>query len=90
MKKTATTDTVPGNCWSCGMEFRKASDIVGGSVPKKGSVSVCIGCAAIGIFNEDLSVRKPNPEELVEITTTPGLADHILAVATILGSVRRE
>lgn len=35
--------------------------------PGKDDVSLCIGCGEPAIFNEDLSVRKPTPDEYAEI-----------------------
>lgn len=34
--------------------------------PKGGDISICIRCAAVNVFNDDLSVRKATAEELQE------------------------
>ena len=33
------------------------------AVPVGGDVSICLYCAHIGVYEDDLSIRKPTPEE---------------------------
>lgn len=37
------------------------------NTPKPGDISICLSCASILIFNDDLTIRKPEPGE-IEIT----------------------
>ena len=33
------------------------------AVPVGGDVSICLYCARVGVYEDDLSIRKPTPEE---------------------------
>lgn len=58
-------------CAGCGVKTNAASDLLGRDVPSPGSVSMCMRCAHIALFNADLTLREPNKEELFTILTTP-------------------
>lgn len=54
-------------CSNCGKNFEMATPADGQSNPRKGSVSICFGCGQIGVFQEDLTVKKITDEDLQEI-----------------------
>jgi hypothetical protein len=64
-----TTET-PGNvCLKCGYKFEAASGAYDNAItPEEGDISVCLNCGAALVFNKDLSLRYPTPEEKAEIT----------------------
>jgi hypothetical protein len=35
--------------------------------PEPGSITICLDCASVNIFNDDLTVRIPTAEDLVRI-----------------------
>jgi hypothetical protein len=37
------------------------------ATPQDGSISLCLACGALSIFQEDLTLRKPTSEEIGEI-----------------------
>lgn len=59
-KRTATCA-----CPECGIELSGATGW-GGRGPEPGDPCVCIRCGHLMVFNEDLSVREPNDEEILE------------------------
>lgn len=57
------------NCPHCGVEIDAAQPAPGenpDAVLKGGSVTMCLNCAETGIFDDDLTLRKPTEEELAE------------------------
>lgn len=48
-----------------------------GGEPQAGDYSICWGCAAVGIFNDDSTVRQPNEEEQKEIAADPFIQKHV-------------
>lgn len=77
---TLTLRTPDNNCWSCGHQFSAASDFVTNKPPSPGDVSVCIACAAPGIFRSDLTVGKPSPEEMEELLADPGYIQYATVI----------
>ena len=58
------------SCFSCGYRFDAASGVNTEEQPDPGSLSLCLRCAAIGVFDmegEKLVVRKPTPDELAQV-----------------------
>jgi hypothetical protein len=37
------------------------------ATPQEGSISLCLACGALSLFQADLTLRKPTPEEIGEI-----------------------
>lgn len=61
MEKTVTI-VIPGRkCPSCSTDL---SATTGGSIPKKGDLTICMYCQSILIFNADFSHHKATEEEL--------------------------
>jgi len=55
------------NCIDCGKLLNGATAIDSDSAPDPGDVTVCIYCGSLMIFEDDLSLRRPQPEEIVEM-----------------------
>jgi len=53
-------------CPNCGLELSGATGWTGHG-PKPGNMCVCIRCGHLLIFNEDMTVREPNDDEVVEL-----------------------
>lgn len=62
-----TTELSPRPCPQCGAPNNMATGVGHDRPPKPGDVSLCCGCGAILMFNNDLSSRKVTPDEEVEI-----------------------
>lgn len=54
-------------CSNCGKNFEMATPVDGHGKAEKGAISICFKCGQIGVFQEDLTVRKITEEELQEI-----------------------
>lgn len=39
------------------------------ALPQEGDISICFGCASIGIFTDTGEIRKPTEKELTELLT---------------------
>lgn len=64
----ATTRLKPHQCPACGHEHNAATGAEpGNNVPDPGSVSICIRCGAISLFNDEMQLRAPTAEELADI-----------------------
>lgn len=54
-------------CSICGYDLDGASQVNGDNMPKPGDVSICISCANIAIFDDDLKLRQPDLDEEREL-----------------------
>jgi rubredoxin len=63
-----TTETPGNKCLVCGYRFEAASGMTHDHKPGEGDISICLNCGAALIFNKDLSLRFPTPEEKAYIT----------------------
>jgi hypothetical protein len=78
-----TTVTPRGRCPACGEAIDRASHIEGESAPSPGDVSICIRCAAVNLFDDDLSPRVPTAAELARLrasATWPEIQRHVRAL----------
>lgn len=62
-----TTETGVHPCPQCGAPNDMATSWGGDDSPEPGDVSLCVGCGTVLVFNDDMSSRKPTPDEEVEI-----------------------
>lgn len=60
------TKIPPSNCPSCNAFINGASPAKtnDASEPSNGDFTVCIYCAGLAVYNEDLTLRKPSEEEM--------------------------
>jgi hypothetical protein len=54
-------------CPTCKYEMDQATNVYGGGVPDKGAFSVCLNCGQLLIFSDDLTLRKPTLEEIIDV-----------------------
>lgn len=79
-----TCPTPPAFCWSCRTPFECGTDVEGHRYPlAPGMISICISCAAIGIFRDDLTVRKPTVEETAQLLARNDIVNHVFAVRLV-------
>ena len=54
-------------CESCGYTLDAATGCQGDNPPKSGDITVCLRCAELMVFNEDLTLRRANIDDLLEL-----------------------
>ena len=68
---TPTSYRIPESaCPSCGARLDAASGLDHDNAPKPGNVWICIQCAEIVIYDEQLGLRKPTLAEMIELQTS--------------------
>jgi hypothetical protein len=63
----------PYTCPTCRALHNAATTPKGRVKPRANDVSVCCNCAALNVFNPDLTLRAPTREDLAEIMSDPDL-----------------
>jgi hypothetical protein len=63
----------------------RTSEATGNGKPQAGCISMCLGCGAVKVFNADLTLRDPTPEEKLEIDKHPVLLHAQIARAYVVG-----
>jgi len=87
--ETIGKEIKPHRCPYCGKENHKATNPLGSDIiPPPGSLSLCIGCAGISIFNDDLTTRKPTEEEKEEILKDANVQRLIIELKAFLNRNR--
>jgi hypothetical protein len=43
----------------------RTTEVHGDAKPIEGDLSMCIACGAVAVFNADLTLRKPNKDDLI-------------------------
>lgn len=69
-----TTDIKASPCPYCGYITDAAS---GDGIPKKDCISICIQCAGLSQFNEDMSLRKIDEHVYREVIENDDVRDKI-------------
>lgn len=67
LKTTRTPETI---CPTCGNVNDAATCVEGEHSPSPGDVSVCLYCAAILIFTDELETRLPTEREMIDLQTS--------------------
>jgi hypothetical protein len=80
-----TTRTPINMCLSCGYVIDAASNHKG-RAPHPGAIAICLKCAHIMIFNNELKLRELTDNEVVEIAGHP----EMLQMMKALGRARAE
>jgi hypothetical protein len=76
-------------CPKCKVKLTAASDPAGGGTPSAGDISVCVYCAAILVFNPELTMRLMSPDEINGLE--PVVADKLaLYAGMVLLRLQRE
>jgi hypothetical protein len=66
----------PSACLHCGKVLDEATCVDRDALPEAGAATICISCGHIMVFADDMSLRDPSNEEMIEIAADP----RILAV----------
>lgn len=80
-----TTRTPPNHCLDCGYKIDAAASFEHpGHAPSPGDVAICLHCAHIHIYADDLTLRQPNDAEIVDIAGD----EEIIRMMAALGELR--
>lgn len=55
------------SCPYCGIITDRAGSANGENTPVGGSISICVECTEISLFDDDLTIRRPDLAELTSI-----------------------
>jgi hypothetical protein len=58
--------------------------------PKAGDYTVCIKCGRVLVFAKNLTVRKPNAEEIRRLSTSTRLRRHVERIRSALQEMRNR
>ena len=87
----ATITRTPVNaCLDCGRKISAGAptpDMPDASTPNPGDLAICLHCAHVMVYAQDLTVRAPTDAEMVEIAGNP---DMVRAVNMIVAFNKRE
>lgn len=88
-----TTRTPQNYCRTCHYRMDAASSATKpDEIPDAGSVSLCMKCGELSIFNEDLTLRAPTEQELINIQrslTWPEIERHRMAIRWMQDKIAR-
>jgi len=77
-------------CPYCDYKMDRTTHAFGDAKPQCGDYSMCLNCGRIGIFNDDLTVRKPNDEERLAIVENAEITRAQVARASIVNRDLRQ
>jgi hypothetical protein len=77
-----TTRHKPSQCPYCG-HLIDASTSAEDASPGPGDVTVCLNCREIVVFADDMSLRLPTEQELIEVAGNDKVLAVLLALADI-------
>jgi len=81
---TPQTTVLPEQmCLRCGHVYDRASNFENDHRPSPGDFCVCIRCAYVMAFNDDLTLRHLTIRELIEAGNDPDVRRHVAAVRAI-------
>lgn len=69
-------------CLNCGANLTAATNFEQYARPQPGSVMICVVCAHIMVYDENLEFRSPTDEEVVEMAGHPEIVKHMKALAS--------
>lgn len=76
-------ETPEQKCLACQHPLNRASSMVNDDAPVPGDVTLCIKCAHVMVFDENLKLREPREDEEVDIFTNremQAIRDAIMSV----------
>lgn len=67
-------------CPYCGHKHELATDLRCNAKPSPGDVSICIQCANVLMFDDNLATRKPTDNELEKALRMPAVVQTVAAI----------
>lgn len=86
MKLGKPRKTKLSHCLACGHPLNGASRVDGDNDPIPGSISICIRCANIAVFDDDLNLRHLTQEEKYAFENAP----EIVAVQNTILKIQKQ
>ena len=80
-----TTRINPFNCLACGYAMDSATVVTSKRRPKPGDVSLCVRCANVAAFRDDLQLRPLTELEKVSVLSDPLIITAVQAIRESLG-----
>lgn len=80
-------------CGRCGYEMSCATPIENGAKPQAGSISICLNCGHVHIFDERLDLHHPTPDEAAAIASDVETSRQIMAIRrhiVLRGALHRQ
>lgn len=71
------------SCPSCSIAMDAVSSFEGTGCPDPGDITICIRCAAVGVFTEDMGVRLPSADEKAVYMADPNVQRAVSAVLEV-------
>ena len=62
-----SVSTTPGACPWCGHHLDMATGVGTDKLPRPGDRSICIGCGAVCVFEADLTLRRADAVETMQV-----------------------
>lgn len=77
-----TTRTPVNHCLNCGKKIDAAAPTPDfpDSAPSPGDIALCLDCAHLHVFAEDLTLRAPTDDEMAEIAGDPDMIRAVKAI----------
>lgn len=73
----------PVRCPACDLLLDAASDPRGEAIPQPGDATLCIHCGFIGVFDDDLTIRRPTAAEQEEFAKDERIKAYEIARRTV-------
>jgi hypothetical protein len=74
------TDRLPTVCPNCGKVLDAVTGVDHENAPVAGSVTICINCSGLSVFQDDLTLREPTPEEMADLMAQPEVQRVLMAL----------
>jgi ribosomal protein L40E len=71
------------HCLKCGYRMDMSSDMDQGHQPRPGDVSICMRCAALHVFDDNLIGRAPTGDEMIKLVQNRKVLQLQLAISQL-------
>ena len=70
-------------CLACGYTVDAHSALGGHAGPEDGDVAICVECGYLMVFNSQLRLRRPTPDELRVLEQHPMVQQGVMAIGAL-------
>lgn len=81
MKRARTTRHKASPCLACGKKLDASTSTEGDHKPSPGDATVCLECAHLMMYADDMTLRELTDEEMIEIAGDPRILQAMKVVA---------
>lgn len=90
MSKVQHHSTPESKCPVCGTVVDMATGVGGPEAPQPGNISICIKCAGVSKYSEEMTLVPISTEEMAEICDTdPEAWNHITSAVNFIKSITK-